>query len=225
MTTVKVSAELNDINGNPLSNKTIKFYRSNDGETYNLIATETTNENGVAEITDEITSPGEYYYKAVFPGDDTYDASQAVTTYTEKEPHFTIVDINYPSSVTAGSTINVGVVIANDGDVNGIATVHVYHGTELVATKSVNVVAGSTTTASLSWMASTVPGNYDYEIRVINNSTGNLDAMQTITIEVTGGGQPPSGGKTTESWLEKYGWVILLLLLVLVLVLVLRGRK
>ena len=121
--------------------------------------------------------------------------------------------------------IYVSVTIANDGDADGVATVHIYRGTELVATKSVNVVAGSTATANLSWTAPATPGSYDYEVRVINNETGNLDALQSITIEVTEEGQPPSGGETTQSWLQQYWWLIIIIAVILLLLLIMTNKR
>ena len=82
MPTLKLTATLKDSGGNPLSGKTIEFYKSTDNVNFTLIATKTTNENGVAEATDEITSYGTYYYRARFPGDETYDASEATASYT-----------------------------------------------------------------------------------------------------------------------------------------------
>jgi len=82
MPTLKLTAKLTDGEGNPLSGKTIEFYKSTDGVNFTLIATKTTDTNGVAETTDEITSYGTYYYKARFPGDETYEASEATATYT-----------------------------------------------------------------------------------------------------------------------------------------------
>ena len=86
MVVLRLIATLTDINDNPLPNKTIEFYRSTDGVNYILIGTATTDANGIAEITDEITEPGRYYYKARFPGDDVYDASEATAIYEYPAP-------------------------------------------------------------------------------------------------------------------------------------------
>ncbi|RLC36752.1 hypothetical protein DRH29_03870 [candidate division Kazan bacterium] len=82
MPTLKIVATLTDVNGNPLSGKTIEFYKSTDNVNFTLIATKTTDTNGEAETTDEITQAGTYYYKARFPGDDTYDEAEVVASYT-----------------------------------------------------------------------------------------------------------------------------------------------
>jgi len=82
MPTLKLTARLTDGEGNPLSGKTIEFYKSTDNINFTLIAAKTTDENGAAETTDEITSYGTYYYKARFPGDETYEASEATASYT-----------------------------------------------------------------------------------------------------------------------------------------------
>jgi len=82
MPTLKLTATLKDVSGNPLSGKTIEFYKSTDNVNFTLIDTKTTDSKGVAETTDEITAYGTYYYKARFPGDETYDASEATASYT-----------------------------------------------------------------------------------------------------------------------------------------------
>lgn len=81
MVTLKLVAKLTDGSGNPLSGKTIEFYRSIDNVNFTLITTKTTDENGIAETIDEVTSYGTYYYKARFPGDGTYEASEDVEVY------------------------------------------------------------------------------------------------------------------------------------------------
>ena len=81
MVKLKLVARLTDIHGNPLSNKTIEFYRRTTGS-YTLIATGTTNESGEADTVDEVTAYGTYYYKARFPGDPDYEASEAEASYT-----------------------------------------------------------------------------------------------------------------------------------------------
>jgi len=82
MPTLKLTATLSDGEGNPLANKTIEFYRSTDNVNFTLIDTKATDENGVAETTDEVISYGTYYYKARFPGDDTYEEAEATASYT-----------------------------------------------------------------------------------------------------------------------------------------------
>jgi len=79
MVTLKLEATLEDADGNPLSNKPIDFYYSYDGETYTLITTENTDTEGKASTTHETTQTT--YYKAVFQGDETYDASEDVEIY------------------------------------------------------------------------------------------------------------------------------------------------
>jgi len=79
---VQLKATLTDINGNPLANKLIKFYKSY-GTSWELIDQKYTNEDGVAITTDETTKS--CYYKARFDGDETYDASEDVKYYQVKE--------------------------------------------------------------------------------------------------------------------------------------------
>lgn len=82
MVRLRILATLTDIDGNPLPNKTIEFYVSTDDVNYTLIDTKTTDSNGVAETTYEVMQYGTYYFKARFPGDETYDASEAKASYT-----------------------------------------------------------------------------------------------------------------------------------------------
>ena len=82
MVTLKLTARLTDVDGNPLPNKTIEFYVSTDNVNFTLIDTRTTDSNGTAETIYEAEEPGTYYFKARFPGDDMYEPSEAVTSYT-----------------------------------------------------------------------------------------------------------------------------------------------
>jgi len=79
MVTVKLEAVLQDVDGNPLSDKPIDFYYSYDGETYTLITTENTDVDGKASTTHETTQTT--YYKAVFQGDADYGASEDTEIY------------------------------------------------------------------------------------------------------------------------------------------------
>ena len=78
MVTVQLLATLTD-GVNPLEGKPIDFYYSYDGETYNLISSEVTDENGQASTTHETEQT--IWYKAVFSGDETYEASEAIQKY------------------------------------------------------------------------------------------------------------------------------------------------
>jgi len=93
MVVLKLTATLKDGEGNPLGGKTIEFYKSTDNVSFSRIATETTDSNGVAETTDEITCYGTYYYKARFPGDETYDASEATASYTYSFDYSLIIQL------------------------------------------------------------------------------------------------------------------------------------
>jgi len=79
-------ARLCDGEGNPLANKTINFYKSTNGISYYLLNQDTTDENGIATASDEITTAGTYYYKAEFTGDDDYDGSTDVKLYVIPKP-------------------------------------------------------------------------------------------------------------------------------------------
>ena len=86
MVSLKLIATLTDTSGNPLPSRTIEFYRSTDGVNYTLIGIAITDSNGQASLIDEVTEPGRYYYKARFPGDELYEASEATATYEYAVP-------------------------------------------------------------------------------------------------------------------------------------------
>jgi len=79
---IRVTAHLEDVNGNPLPGKPIRIYIDD-----SLMGTYDTDENGdvVAEYT---VSPGTHIVKAEFPGDDQYEPSSAKVTVqvTEAAP-------------------------------------------------------------------------------------------------------------------------------------------
>jgi len=79
MVSLKLSATLKDVDGNPLANKSIDFYYSFDGETFTKFDTQTTNEYGVAETITSTTQ--DTYYKARFEGDELYEASEDIKLY------------------------------------------------------------------------------------------------------------------------------------------------
>ena len=79
--TVQVTATLTDSDGNPLSEKDVYLYYRPSGETtWNDIGTNphTTDTNGQATDTIDLTVPGDYDFRAEFQGDQDYEAS-----YTE----------------------------------------------------------------------------------------------------------------------------------------------
>ncbi|UTB32435.1 MAG: Ig-like domain repeat protein [Methanobacterium sp. ERen5] len=74
--TVKLTAQLNDPNGNPLTNQIITFKIGN-----NTIGTATTNSNGTAILTYKTTqNKGKYGIQAVFRGNEVYDTSTGTAT-------------------------------------------------------------------------------------------------------------------------------------------------
>jgi len=82
MTQLKLTATLTDLDGNPLPNKTINFYYSRDAVTWTPLDTKTTDSNGQAETIFSTNETGTFYFKAEFPGDDQYEPSSAVASYT-----------------------------------------------------------------------------------------------------------------------------------------------
>jgi len=78
--TVQVTATLKDSDGNPLANKSVNLYYKASGATeWSDIGTNphTTDSNG--QVTDQVdvTAPGDYDFKAEFPGDADYEPSSA----------------------------------------------------------------------------------------------------------------------------------------------------
>ena len=82
---LKIEATLLTEDGSPLEGKTIEFYRSTDGQKYEKIDEKTTDSSGKAVTYDYVES-GTVYYKAVFPGDDLYEPSEAYASYTVTQP-------------------------------------------------------------------------------------------------------------------------------------------
>jgi hypothetical protein len=80
MVTVKLVATLRDSSGNPLPGKLVSFSYSHDGISYTEIASVKTSADGTASTTH--TTDKRTYYKAEFKGDDNYDPSIAIATYT-----------------------------------------------------------------------------------------------------------------------------------------------
>ena len=80
---VQVTATLKDIDGGPLSGKSVNLYYRASGETtWSDIGTNphTTDANGEATDTIDLSVPGTYDFRAEFPGDDQYEASSTELT-------------------------------------------------------------------------------------------------------------------------------------------------
>jgi len=92
--TTKLSVQLKDESGNPLSDKTIHFYYSLDGSTWLFIGTATTNYLGVATLYHAAIQ--DVYYKAEFKGDDTYGASSDTESYSKSITR-TFTPLQWPS--------------------------------------------------------------------------------------------------------------------------------
>jgi len=76
--TVDLTARLTDEDNNPLADKTINFYYRVSGQTqWTSIGSRSTDSNGYATISVDVTVPGTYDFRAHFPGDDQYDESYA----------------------------------------------------------------------------------------------------------------------------------------------------
>jgi len=183
MVTLQLEATLKDVDGNPLANKPINFYYSYDQETWNLIETVNTNENGIATTTHEATKTT--YYKAVFEGDDEYEGSEATASYT-LEAHFVIV--SYPSHlvVAPSQTFSVKITVKNDGTKQGNVTVRLKdHNDNLIDYKTQSIAAGSSVEVELSATAPSSPSLYSWSVEAYNEETSTIDDEKTITLEVS----------------------------------------
>jgi len=183
MVTLQLTATLKDINGNPLSGKPINFYYSYDQETWNLITTVNTDENGVATTTHETTQTT--YYKAVFEGDDVYEPSEATASYT-LEAHFTIS--SYPTSINThpNETINTNVTVLNDGNADGTCEVRLRdHNNVSVDSKQVPILQGAEGGVTLQATAPSQVGTYTWTIEAYNLNTQTVDDSKSITVNVT----------------------------------------
>jgi len=72
-----LEATLTDDEGSPLAGKTVDFYESRDMSTWTKIYSGTTDASGKTSVTVAKSAVGDYYYKARFEGDETYDASES----------------------------------------------------------------------------------------------------------------------------------------------------
>jgi len=220
MVFLKLTATLTDSDGNPLSGKTIEFYKSTDGVNYTLIATKTTDENGVAETTDEITETGTYYYKAKFPGDDQYESSEASAeyTYSPTAPLFVISD--YPSKVTVtpGASFTIEVMVYNNGGVEGTVEIRVRdHNGNIVASKQTTISAASYSPyISLSAVAPSVTGIYAWSIEAYNTATENIDDSKPFTVEVTEEVAVPS--EWIQVFMQWLPYILVFMLIILIIV-------
>ena len=106
------TAKLTDINGNPLSNKTIKFTLN--GNTY----TKTTDANGNAKMQISLSSQKDYAISATFEGSGNYTKSSAKATITVKKISQKIISSN---KVYAPSSTNYYTITLKDGNNNPIA--------------------------------------------------------------------------------------------------------
>jgi len=101
---------------------------------------------------------------------------------------FTITD--YPSSVNVqpDASFSVEVTVENKGTTDGTVEVRVRdHNNNIVASKQVTVVAGSSTSVSLSATAPSSPGTYSWKIEAYNVDTGSVDDSKSFTVEVSEG--------------------------------------
>jgi len=81
--TVQVVATLTDSDGNPLANKSVNlYYRPSGSTTWNDIGTNphTTDTDGKVTDTVDVSVPGDYDFRAEFPGDTDYEASSTELT-------------------------------------------------------------------------------------------------------------------------------------------------
>jgi len=165
MAVVKATATLTDINGNPLSGKTIKFYYSDDGETWNLLGTAVTDENGRAGIVDWIEHTT--YYKAVFEGDDIYEPSEATAEFRFGLVIFSLVNLTPTSiNVKIGSEFTVSVTIRNDGSESGTCKVQLIdHEGTVQDEKSDTIAPGEEKTFTLTGTAPTYVTEVTYVVK------------------------------------------------------------
>ena len=183
MVTLQLTATLKDINGNPLAGKPINFYYSYDQETWSLIKTESTDENGKATTTFETSKTT--YFKACFEGDEDYEASEASASYTV-EVHFTIV--SYPSRLTVAPSqaFTLKITVKNDGTKQGNVTAKLKdHNDNIIDSKTKTVDPGSSIDVELSATAPAQAGSYTWKVEAYNEETSTIDDEKTITIEVS----------------------------------------
>jgi len=182
MVTLQLKATLKDIDGNPLANKPINFYYSYDQQTWNLIETVNTDENGVATTTHETTQTT--YYKAVFEGDEEYEGSEATAVYSVA-PHFTITQYIDKIDTHPNYTIGLNVYVKNDGEKEGTCEVRLRdHNNNIVDSEQVTLALGEEKAV---WLEATAPseiGTYNWTIEAYNLDTQTVDDSKPLTINV-----------------------------------------
>jgi len=107
-------------------------------------------------------------------------------------PHFVIVSVDAPSSVSPGSQFSITVTVKNDGNAAGSATVELVEPSGSKLSKDVSSLdPGSETSVSFSVTAPSNSGTYTYKVDVVNGSTNNVDDSKTINITVTSSSGEP----------------------------------
>ncbi len=170
---VELIARLTMSNGTPIAGETIDFYIYVDNE-WKYLGSAVTNEFGYAIYTVSSAVAGEYDYKAVYSGSDTYSPSESniVTITYDKRPVEIIVETVNPSQPYVGDTIEITIVLRSLGDPVSYAEIYLYNDTTLL---------GSTTTdlngKAVFTIEDAVAGVYS--LKIVFKGTNTYQANET----------------------------------------------
>jgi subtilisin family serine protease len=134
---------------------------------------------------------------------DTADNSRtASVTVTPPPPPSThdvaVTSVSAPGSVTQGSTVGVGVTVANQGTVSEAFTVTLRDGASTIGSSSRSLAAGASTTVNFSWNtsgAATGAHTLTATAGPVSGETDTADNSRTASVTVNGGS---SGGLSLQ---------------------------
>ena len=127
---------------------------------------------------------------------DGYSAVQAAQQPSPQpsKPHFKIVNLQAPSSVQPGATVEVDVTITNDGQAEGTVEARILDTQgNIVASQSVTLSPGQSATLKPRFTVPSSPGTYSYKAEAYNQATKTVDDTRSFSIMVQsqGGGAQP----------------------------------
>ena len=175
--TVNLTTTLKDINGNPLSGKTIIFNLN--GTT---IGTATTNTSGIATLLYTITqNTGNYIIQAIYNGDTTYNSTSNSNNLIVGliSTNLTVNPVNCYKGDNASLTASL-----NDNNGNPISgkTVSFYGNGSLIGSATTN----SSGIATLQYIMAVATGTYTLTVQFTQDNTySSSNSTSTLTVNLT----------------------------------------
>ena len=171
---------------------TIRVLDSNSNEVASQ--TVTLASGNIMDVSLSFTAPsteGTYTYTVIAHNNatDTDDDQTTFDLNVEQpqagNPHFTIINVDAPSSVSPGDVINVTVTVKNDGDTDGEVTVNILDSNnDIMSSHTETISAGAQSSMDLEFTAPSSEGTYTYTVVAHNNATGADDDQTTFTVTV-----------------------------------------